>query len=60
VLSSFPSQDPYGLTFPEFIILAGTIASAKSVFFTENLMQGNRGIVQLDFDKLLFLASRIV
>lgn len=53
-------KDPFGLTFPEFLILAGTIASAKSVFMTENLMQGNRGVVQLDFDKLLFLASRIV
>ena len=53
-------KDPFGLTFSEFLMLAATIASAKSVFFHENLMQGNRGVVQLDFDKLLFLASRIV
>lgn len=53
-------RDPYGLSFGEFLQLAATIASAKSVFFTENLLQGNRGFVQLDFDKLLFCASRIV
>lgn len=67
--ASFPSvqalfnayvRDPYGLTFSEYLQLACHIAATKTAFLQENAMQGNRGVVQLDFDKLLFVSAKIV
>lgn len=67
--ASFPSvqalfnayvRDPYGLTFSEFLQLAAHIAATKTAFFQENALQGNRGVVQLDFDKVLFVSAKIV
>jgi hypothetical protein len=49
-----------GLGFSEFIQLAAHIASVKSAFMMENLAQGNRGAVTLDFDRLLFISSKVV
>ncbi len=56
---SYLKTDPRGLTFHELAELATHIISLKSAWVIENAQQGNRGAIQINFDRLVFITSKL-
>ena len=53
------NRDGYGVSFSDFLQLVAHIACAKSTFEWEQAVQGNKGVITINFDKFVELSSKV-